>query len=179
MFSQQIKQRSPLYRLLNGAVQAIGTVVQRRDQLMMRAAAQIREALLHPLRPFPLVHVTTGVVGAGSSQAISAQDALRMREHHHPLGIAGLPAATLQNAHAFLTLLPTWLPLPETRRHGQGQVALEWCGNGARRFNVVIGQDGMLIYSARLGARGRLDGAEPIADQLSPIVTHVIRQLRS
>jgi hypothetical protein len=36
----------------------------------------------------------------------------------------------------------------------------------------------MLIYSARLGPKGRLDGAEPIANQLSPIVTHVIRQLQ-
>ena len=95
------------------------------------------------------------------------------------LGIAGLPPATLQNAHHFLTLLPTWLPMPETRRHGHGQVALEWSGNGARRFSVVIGQDGMLIYSARLGPKGRLDGAEPIGNELSPIVTHVIRQLQA
>ena len=52
--------------------------------------------------------------------------------------------------------------MPETRRHGHGQVALEWHGDSSRRFSVVIGPEGMLIYAARLGSRGRLDGAEPI-----------------
>ena len=102
-----------------------------------------------------------------------------LREQYLPLSIAGLPQATVQNAHRFLTQLPTWLPMPETRRQGHGQVVLEWCGHEARRFSVVIGPDGMLIYSARLGPKGRLDGAEPISCQLSPIIKHVIRQLQA
>lgn len=180
MPSQQIKPRySPLHRWLNGAVESIGSVVQAGDRMVDRAAAQWREAALHPLKPFPLAHVTGGVVGGASSHAISPQETLMMREHRHPPGIAGLPPSTLQYAHAFLTLLPTWLPMPDTRRHGHGQVALEWSGHGAGTFNVLIGQDGMLIYSARLGAKGRIDGAEPIGEQLSPIVTHLIRQLRA
>jgi hypothetical protein len=134
--------------------------------------------MVHPLKPFPLVHVASGVGAGACSQRISAQDTQRIREHHHPFGIAGLPPATLRNAHAFLTLLPTWLPMPESRRHGHSQVTLEWSGDGGRHFSVQIGQDGMLIYSARLGTKGRFDGAEPVSDQLSPVVTHVIRQLQ-
>ena len=179
MSSQQSKStRSPLYRLVKRGVEALGGVVRAGDRMMMRAGTQVREAMVHPLKPFPLAHVTVGVVGGGSSQAISPQETLMMREQHHPLGIAGLSSATLQNAHAFLTMLPTWLPMPETRRHGHGQVALEWSGDGGCTLNVRIGQDGMLIYSARLGARGRLDGAEPIGEQLSPVVMHLMRQLR-
>lgn len=179
MTSQYGKPRFlPRIRFLNRVVEAFGQLVHASDRVMLRASAQMREAMMHPLRPFPLAHVASGVGITTTSQTISAQETLLMRELHRPLGIAGLPPDTLQNAHAFLTLLPTWLPLPETRCQGHGQVALEWSGGGVRKFNVVIGQDGMLIYSARLGAKGRMDGAEPIADQLSPIVTHVIRQLR-
>ena len=135
--------------------------------------------MMHPLKPFPLAHVAGGTLPTSSGQALSAQETLMMRDEHLPLGIAGLPQATLQHAHRFLTQLPTWLPMPETRRQGHGQVALEWSGHDACRFSVVIGTDGMLIYSARLGPKGRLDGAEPIGNQLSPIVKHVIRQLQA
>lgn len=171
-------RRSLPYRFLNGMLQSVGSAIQAGEHIIARGGAQLRGAMLHPLRPFPLAHVT-GVVGASSSQLISAQDARKMREHHHPLDIAGLPQATLQNAHCFLTQLPAWLQMPETRRHGNDKVALEWSADNARKLNVMIGQDGMLIYSARLGAKGRLDGAEPIGDKLSPVVTHVIRQLRN
>jgi hypothetical protein len=157
-------------RMLTGAARA-------GDQALARAGSQMRQAVGHPLRPFPLAHVTSAAGAA--SQVFGAQETLIMREQYPGLGIAGLPPATLQHTHRFLTLLPTWLPMPETRRHGHGQVAMEWTGNDARRFSVLIGQDGMLIYSARLGPRGRLDGAEPIGEQLSPIVTHVIRQLQA
>ena len=67
--------------------------------------------------------------------------------------------------------------MPDTRRHGHSQVQLEWSGQGGH-FSVLIGSDGMLIYSARLGAKGRFDGAEPVSDQLSPVVAHVLRQLQ-
>lgn len=173
MSNQTRKPRfSSLNRLLYGAARAS-------DQMMLWAGAQLREIIGHPLRPFPLAHITGGVGAATTSQAMSAQETLMLREQHQPLGIAGLPPATLQHAHTFLTLLPNWLPMPETRRHGHGQVALEWAGEGVRSLSVLIGQDGMLIYSARLGSKGRLDGAEPLSTQLSPVVTHVLRQLHS
>ncbi len=166
-----------LYRWLSFPYDVICSAAQAGNQLLMRANGQLREALVHPLKPFPLAHVAGGV-GTGSTQRISAQDTLRLRDHRHPSGIAGLPPATLKNAHAFLTLLPTWLPMPEMRRHGHSQVQLEWDGQGGRHFSVLIGSDGMLIYSARLGAKGRFDGAEPVSDQLSPVVAHVLRQLQ-
>ncbi len=177
MSSQQNKRASSSPGFLGRAAQALSGLVQAGDHAVQRAGAQVREAMVHPLKPFPLAHVAGGLSVGASSQVLSAQETLMMREQHIPLGIAGLPQATLQNAHRFLTLLPTWLPMPETRRHGQGQVALEWSASDARHLSVLIGADGMLIYSARLGAKGRLDGAEPISGQLSPIVTHVLRQL--
>ena len=179
MSSQRSIRRFPsLYRWLSFPYDVVCSVTHAGNQLLMRASGQMREALLHPLKPFPLAHVASGVGTGSTTQRISTQDAMRMRDHRHPFGIAGLPPATLQNAHAFLTLLPTWLPMPETRRHGQSQVQLEWSGQGGRNFSVLIGSDGMLIYSARLGAKGRFDGAEPVSDQLSPVVAHVLRQLQ-
>jgi hypothetical protein len=178
MCTEQSRRKQAAPRLLIRVIRAWSKVVRAGDRAVLRAGAQVRGAMLHPLKPFPLVHVASGVGAASANQAMSAQETLMMREQHLPLGV-GLPPATLQNAHAFMTLLPTWLPMPETRRHGHGQIALEWAGDGGRRFNVLIGPDGMLIYSARLGPKGRLDGAEPISEQLSPVVTHVIRQLQA
>lgn len=179
MTSQQSKQGIWAFeRWLNRITAAFAHVVHVGDHAVLRAGAQVREAIGHPLKPFPFAHVTACEAGTSPSLPISAQETRLMREHQHPLGIAGLPSATLQQTHAFLTLLPTWVPMPETRRHGHGQVALEWSGQGARKLCVLIGQDGMLIYSARLGAQGRLDGAEPISDKLSPIMSHVIGQLQ-
>ena len=180
MFSQQSKaERYATPGILGRVTQAISHVIQAGDHAVSRAGEQVREAMGHPLKPFPVAHVAGGAYPVPVGQPLSAQETLMMREEYLPLGIAGLPPATLQNAHRFLTLLPTSLPMPETRRQGAGKVALEWCGCEARRFSVVIGPDGMLIYSARLGPKGRLDGAEPITNQLSPIVKHVIRQLQA
>jgi len=177
MSSQESKNGRSGRGFFGAVVRLVHGVARAGDQAVARVGAQLREAMGHPLRPFPLVHVAGAAGVAG--QSLNPQESPSMREQYPAgLGIAGLPPATLQHTHRFLTLLPTWLPMPETRRHGHGQVALEWSGNDARRFSVLIGQDGMLIYSARLGPKGRLDGAEPIGNELSPIVTHVIRQLR-
>ena len=179
MSSQRTNRRFPLlYRWLSFPYDVVCAVLHAGNQLLVRAGAQVRESLVHPLKPFPLAHVASGVGVGSPTQRISVQDTMRMRDHRHPFGIAGLPPATLQNAHAFLTLLPAWLPMPETRRHGHSQVQLDWSGRGGRHFSVLIGSDGMLIYSARLGTKGRFDGAEPVSDQLSPVVVHVLRQLQ-
>lgn len=177
MVSQERKQAGFVARAVGRVVQVVSGMAQAGSQVVTRAGAHLRAVTIHPLRPFPLAHVG-GLAAGPAAQVLTAQEALMMREAYRPLGIAGLPQATLQHAHRFLTQLPTWLPMPETRRQGQGQVALEWTGHGACRFSVVIGPDGMLIYSARLGPKGRLDGAEPISGQLSPIIRHVIRQLQ-
>jgi hypothetical protein len=178
MFSQQSKGARFAPRILGRVGQGVSYLLNAADQAVARAGAQVREAMVHPLKPFPVAHVAGGSYPGVVGQPLSAQETLMMREQYLPLGIVGLPPATLQYAHRFLTLLPAWLPMPETRRQGAGQVALEWSGNDARRFSVLIGPDGMLIYSARLGPKGRLDGAEPISNQLSPIMKHVIRQLQ-
>jgi hypothetical protein len=178
MHSQGNRESGFVTHMFERVAQAVTGAVHAGDQAVARAGAHLREAIVHPLKPFPLAHVAGGTMPAAAGQALSAQETLMMREQYMPLGIAGLPQATLQNAHKFLTQLPTWLPMPETRRQGHGQVVLEWCGRDACRFSVVIGSDGMMIYSARLGPKGRLDGAEPITGQLSPIVNHVVRQLQ-
>jgi hypothetical protein len=178
MHSHENKEAGFVSGMLERVAQAVSGVVHAGDQAVSRASAHLRDAMVHPLRPFPLAHVAGGTSPMTGGQPLSAQETLMMREQYLPLGIAGLPQATLQNAHRFLTQLPTWLPMPETRRQGQGQVMLEWSGRDACRFSVVIGQDGMMIYSARFGPKGRLDGAEPITDQPSPIVGHLIRQLQ-
>lgn len=179
MFSQQSKGVRFTPGILGRFGQAVSHVIHAGDQAVARAAGQVREAMGHPLKPFPVARVAGGAYAGSASQPLSAQETLMMREQYLPLGTAGLPPATLQYAHRFLTLLPAGMPTPETRRQGAGQVALEWSGNDARKFSVLIGPDGMLIYSARLGPKGRLDGAEPISNQLSPIVKHVIRQLQA
>lgn len=179
MSSQESREARPAWGFLGRTVQACSDLIHAGNKAVDRAGAHLREAALHPLRPFPLANVAGGAVAGQTGPALSAQETLMMREQYADLGIAGLPQATLQNTHRFLKLLPTRLPTPEMRRQGHGQLALEWHGNHARRFSVVIGPDDMLIYSARLGPKGRLDGAEPIDNHLSPILKHVIRQLQA
>ncbi|MGE0797340.1 MAG: hypothetical protein AB7G13_07130 [Lautropia sp.] len=141
------------------------------EALVQRTLGHWRQSALRPSPP--LVHVVSG----GSFGAQGSGDTLGSREPHVPFAQVALPALTRQRLQAFMLSLPAWLPRPEQRRHGHGQVALEWVGDQSRRFSVVIGQDDMIIYTARLGVRGRFDGAEPFGTQISPIVIYALQQL--
>ncbi len=151
-----------------------------------RIAEQWRAAAATPLRPFPMsAFSATGVAGSGSVAFPSGDrtdsDGLRQpvqaRDFYRELTAMGLPPRTLRAVHSFVATLPSWLAPPTALRYGESGIELTWSAHDGRRFRARIDSDGMVIYSARLGERGRFDGAEPIGDRLSPIVLHAIRQL--
>jgi hypothetical protein len=90
---------------------------------------------------------------------------------------APLPEVVLRHARDFLRVLPGSLPEPVMSRDDDGALAFEWAGENARSLKVRIGADGMLVYSARLGLRRRVSGAEPLGDELPPLIRHAIQQV--
>jgi hypothetical protein len=87
-----------------------------------------------------------------------------------------LPAATLQHGRQFLRLLPASLPVPQVSRDGD-DLWFEWVGDGARMVSVLIGSDGVMRYSGRLGARRRISGDEPLEGELPPLLREAIEQV--
>jgi hypothetical protein len=152
-----------------------------------RLVDQWRVAAATPLKPFPLTAFSANNAAIPGGFAFSGADrteaegSLRApaqaRDFYNELAAMGLPPRTSRAVHAFVATLPSWLAPPTARRHGESGIELGWSTNDGRRFRARIAEDGMVIYSARLGDRGRFDGAEPIGDRLSPIVLHAIRQL--
>ena len=160
-------------------------VVADRPGWRTRLTAQWRIVAGTPLRPQPMS--TLAVIGNGGSLTFPAAEAtaevigyrqpVLVRDFYRELSALDLPPKTLRAVHAFVATLPTWLAPPMARRFSDAGVELSWIGAGGRRFLAKLDGGGMVIYSARLGDRGRLDAAEPISDRLSPIVLHAIRQL--
>ena len=112
-----------------------------------------------------------------SAETSGFRQPVHARDFYRELAALDLPPRTLRAVHAFVATLPSWLAPPLARRCSDASVELSWTGAGGRRFLAKIDGGGMIIYSARLGDRGRIDAAEPVGDRLSPIVLHAIRQL--
>lgn len=156
-----------------------------RPGLLGRLSSQWRAVAGTPLRPQPMS--TLAAIGSGGTLSFQTgelavdpagfRQPVQVRDFYRDLTSLELPPKTLRSVHAFVATLPSWLAPPLARRCGDASVELSWAGAGGRRFLAKIDGGGMVIYSARLGDRGRLDGAEPINDRLSPIVLHAIRQL--
>ncbi|HMM50288.1 MAG: hypothetical protein DWB43_09960 [Lautropia sp.] len=81
---------------------------------------------------------------------------------------SGSPVALrlIHYAREFARLLPVTVAVPAPTADDQGLLAFEWTGSNARRLIVTIAEDGMLVYSGRLGPRRRISGAEPLAGHL-------------
>lgn len=88
-----------------------------------------------------------------------------------------LPEVVLDYARDFLRVLPTTLPEPGVSRDHDGALVFEWVGANARMVRVRLGADGMLVYTARLGVRRRISGAEPLGDELPPLIRQAIQQV--
>jgi len=90
---------------------------------------------------------------------------------------APVPELVLKYARDFLRVLPSTLPEPLVTRDDDGALAFEWVGANARMVRVRLGADGMLVYSGRLGVRRRISGAEPLGDELPPMIRQTIQQV--
>lgn len=88
---------------------------------------------------------------------------------------APLPERMLSDARDFLRLLPGTLPEPLVSREDDGALAFEWLGDNERSLKVRLSSDGMLVYTARLGQRHRVSGAEPLGESLSPMIREAIQ----
>ena len=146
--------------------------------------AQWRALAEGPLRPFPVGNLPAPASVGPDLHRQPARIGLRRSVHparaqdfYCDLARIDVPFGTVRAVHAFVATLPSGLASPTAEKHGEEQIELQWNARDNRYFRAVIGADAMVIYSARLGERGRLDGAEPIGEPLSPIVMHAIRQL--
>jgi hypothetical protein len=90
---------------------------------------------------------------------------------------APVPEAVLKYARDFLRVLPSNLPEPVVKRDDDGALAFEWVGANARLLTVRLGRDAMLVYAGRLGPRRRVSGAEPLGEELPPMIRHAILQV--
>jgi hypothetical protein len=72
-------------------------------------------------------------------------------------------------------MLPGTMPEPRVTRDDDGGRMFEWTGVAARSLRVRIGADAMIVYTARLGQRRRMSGAEPLGEALSPMIREAIR----
>ncbi len=149
-----------------------------------RLGAQWRSVAHVPLRPFPIGHVPAPMTASalGGRESASFETGVGQRPAHahdfyRALARIEAPSQTVRAVHAFVATLPSWLAPPAAHKHGDEQIELQWLVRDGRFLRAVIGPDAMVIYSARLGERGRIDGAEPIGDRVSPVVMHAIRQL--
>lgn len=185
MFSSSGQRIRSAARRLLSADRDAGEAGADRPGWRSRLTAQWRMVAGTPLRPQPMS--TLAAIGSGGSLSFPAAEStadgsgfrqpVQARDFYRELTALELPPRTLRSVHAFVATLPSWLAPPLARRCSDASVELSWTGAGGRRFLAKIDGSGMVIYSARLGDRGRLDAAEPIGDRLSPIVLHAIRQL--
>lgn len=88
-----------------------------------------------------------------------------------------LPEQVLRQARDVLRVLPGTLPEPVVTRDDDGSLVFEWVGDATRVLKIRICGDGMIVYTARLGARRRVSGAEPIGGTLSPLLLEAIQQV--
>jgi hypothetical protein len=88
-----------------------------------------------------------------------------------------VPEMVLKYARDFLRVLPSNLPEPMVSRDDDGALVFEWAGANARMLRVRLGPDGMLVYTGRLGARRRISGAEPLGEELPPLIREAILQV--
>ncbi|HLS54467.1 MAG TPA: hypothetical protein VK052_00240 [Zeimonas sp.] len=77
-----------------------------------------------------------------------------------------LPLKLIHHARAFVRMLPAGAPVPVPTTDDNGQLSFQWTGAHARHLLVVVSEDGMLVYSGRLGPRRRINGAEPLSGEL-------------
>ena len=93
-------------------------------------------------------------------------------------GHGGYPVsdATLEQALAFLDLLPTGLPQPDIAPHPDGEIAFEWWVAPRRLVTVSVSESGRLSYAALFGS-ARQYGTELLLDPLPVPVAAALRRL--
>lgn len=96
----------------------------------------------------------------------------------HRIGTA-LPLRVLHYAREFVRLLPVSAPVPAPTVTDNGMLSFEWCGENARYLAVAVSEDGMLVYSGRLGQRRRISGAEPLSGELPATIRQSLQDVIS
>lgn len=77
-----------------------------------------------------------------------------------------IPLRVLYHAREFVRLLPISAPIPTPTASDHGPLSFTWSGANGRHLIVTVSEDGMLVYSGRLGPRRRISGAEPLNGEL-------------
>jgi hypothetical protein len=93
-------------------------------------------------------------------------------------GYNGLPVteATLEQAFALLSALPSTLPAPDVSVHPDGELAFEWYFGPRRLVTISVNEAGRLSFAA-LAGHTRLYGSEHLLDALPESITLALRKL--
>lgn len=79
-------------------------------------------------------------------------------------------------ALAFLSALPTTVPLPDTTVDPEGDVLLEWYLQPRRVLTLTIDPDGIISYAALIG-RNKVHGREQFVDTIPQTVADALARI--
>ena len=77
-------------------------------------------------------------------------------------GAKAITTQTLNKAMVFFSRLPDTLPKPEITPEPDGEIALEWYGNGGHVFSVSVNKNKQLSYSGLFSDGSKVHGEENI-----------------
>jgi len=103
------------------------------------------------------------------------------REHSEPNwdGYGALPiaAGAKQLAQAFVSLLPTYFPIPEPVADPDGELALSWDFGPRNVFTVSINESGRISYAGLVGDRGKRHGVEWFEESIPKVILDTIQEV--
>jgi hypothetical protein len=143
------------------------SLAQKHAGLPTAGAVGVGERSLHLSRQVAAARTKLGDRGLSRFDADLAGLAwiIERNVFEHRIGTA-LPLRVLHHAREFVRLLPVSTPVPSPTVNDEGMLSFEWQGENARYLAVMVSEDGMLVYSGRLGQRRRISGAEPLSGEL-------------
>lgn len=84
---------------------------------------------------------------------------------------------TFAIAQRFLLALPGHFPAPELAADSDGEITLDWHGEGDRMLALTLRSDGRLTYACRLGPLRRKHGTELFVDAIPTDILECIQKV--
>ena len=88
----------------------------------------------------------------------------------------GADPATLSYALNFVSLLPSYFPLPEIAIDKDGEIAFDWDFEPRRIMSLRIGRDGTLNYAGLIG-HSSFHGSEILRDNIPLAIYNGIKRI--
>lgn len=91
-------------------------------------------------------------------------------------GARPVDVAAVAQAKQFLDALPSNSPFPDVSADPDGEVSLDWFGQGRDLFSISVSPDGRLSYAGVFGPR-RAHGTEFLSDEIPAPILEQLRRL--